>query len=224
MNHLSLAFNEVRTSNAAINSVLRNTYFLLSICLISCAVATYLSVISQARPFFIITLIGTYGLLYLVHKNAESGLGILFSIAFSAFLGYTLGPIIGYSLSLPAGAFILFSSIGTTGLVFLSLSAYVLQTKQDFSFMNGMIFVGFMVVFAAMLLNLLFGGIPSLYLVLSAFVAMLSSASILLHTSMIINGGERNYILATVSLFVSLYNLFLSILQILMFFSGSNRE
>ncbi|MDA9832530.1 Bax inhibitor-1 family protein [Gammaproteobacteria bacterium] len=224
MNHMSLAFNSVRTSEKSVNIVLRNTYFLLSLCLMSCAAATYASVVTQAMPGFLTMIIGTYGLLYLVHKNADSGKGVLLSLAFSGFLGYTLGPIISHSLALPSGTFILFTSISTTGLVFLSLSAYVLQTRQDFSFMGGMVFVGFMVVFAAMMLNILMGGIPAMYLIISAFIAMLASASILLHTSMIINGGERNYILATVSLFVAIYNLFLSILQILMFFSGSSRD
>ena len=125
---------------------------------------------------------------------------------------------------MPAGSLILFTSIGTTGLVFLSLSAYVLQTRQDFSFMGGMIFVGFMVVFALMMMNILLGGIPAMFLIVSAFIAMLSSASILFHTGLIINGGERNYVLATVSLFVAIYNLFISILQILMFFTGSSRD
>lgn len=223
MNQMTLAFNTVRTSDSAVNSVLRNTYFLLSLCLLTCSAATFASIVTQVMPGFLVMIIGTYGLLFLVHKYADSGLGILFSLLFSAFLGFTLGPIVSYSLALPAGSFILLTSIGTTGLVFLSLSAYVLQTRQDFSFMSGMVFIGFMVVFALMMLNFIFN-IPAMFLVISAFIAMLSSASILLHTSLIINGGERNYILATVSLFVAIYNLFLSILQILMFFSGSSRD
>ena len=225
MNNLSIALNDVRTSDSAVNSVLRNTYFLLSLCLLCCAASTYLSVsVGATSPGFLMMIAGVYGLLFLVHATANSAMGIVSCLLFSGFMGYTLSPIIGLTLKFPAGSFILFTSITTTGLVFLSLSAYVLQTRQDFSFMSGMIFAGFASTFGLMLLNMLMGGIPGMFLIVSAMIALLSSASIMLHTSMIINGGERNYILATVSLFVSLYNLFVSILHILLMFSGSNRN
>ena len=161
-----------------------------------------------------------FGLLFMVHRTANSAAGIIFCLLFSSFMGYTLTPIIGFTLKMASGPLVLFTSLSVTGFVFLALSAYVLQTKQDFSFMTGMIMMGFMVTFGLILLNYLLGGIPALMLAISGFIAMLSSASILIHTSMIINGGERNYILATVSLFIALYNLFVSILQIMMMFNS----
>ena len=221
MNNLSIAFNDVKTSDSAVNATLRNTYFLLSLCLLACSGSVCLSYLLQApAPGFMIQIIGMFGLLFLVHKTAHSAAGIFVAMLFSAFMGYTLTPIIAYTLNMAAGPAILFTSLSTTGFVFMALSAYVLQTRQDFSFMTGMTLMGFLVTFGLILLNLVLGGMPILMLGISGMIAMLSSASILLHTSMIINGGERNYILATISLFISLYNLFVSILQIMMMFNS----
>ena len=220
MTNLSIAFNDVRTSDAVVNSTLRNTYFLLSLCLLACSGSVYLSLVNQiAPPGFLFQIVGMFGLLFMVHRTANSAAGIIFCLLFSSFMGYTLTPIIGFTLKMASGPLVLFTSLSVTGFVFLALSAYVLQTKQDFSFMSGMTMMGFMVTFGLILLNF-FVAIPALMLAISGFIAMLSSASILIHTSMIINGGERNYILATVSLFIALYNLFVSILQIMMMFNS----
>ena len=220
MNNLSIAFNNVKTSDSAVNATLRNTYFLLSLCLLACSGSVYLSLLLLApAPGFLTQIIGMFGLLFLVHKTAHSAAGIFVAMLFSAFMGYTLTPIIAHTLNMAAGPTILFTSLSTTGFVFMALSAYVLQTRQDFSFMTGMTLMGFLVTFGLILLSA-FLPTTILTLAISGMIAMLSSASILLHTSMIINGGERNYILATISLFISLYNLFVSILQIMMMFNS----
>ena len=208
----------------AINSVLRNTYLLLSLCFFFSAAITYTAVVnswSAPGPFMMIA--GIYGLLFLVQATASSGLGILTCLMFSGFMGYSLAPMLSMVAGAHNGPAIILAATSSTALVFLGLSLYVLTTRKDFSFMFGMRMAATLVAFGLILVNFFIAS-SAMSLIISFLIATLSSASILMHTSMIVNGGERNYIMATVSLFVALYNLFISLLHIIMMFAGGSRD
>ncbi|MBO69038.1 MAG: BAX inhibitor protein [Acidiferrobacteraceae bacterium] len=204
-----------------VNKVLRNTYALLSATLLFSGVMAGVSMINQwAHPGLMITLIGYFGLLFLAGRFRNSGLGIVFVFALTGFMGLTLGPIISlYLTSLPNGGQIVMTAMGGTGVIFIGLSAYALTTGKDFSFLGGMLFTGILVAFLFGLCAIIFS-IPALSMAVSAMFVLLMSALILYQTSQIINGGERNYIMATVTLYVAIYNLFLSLLQLLGIFSS----
>lgn len=209
------------SSQAAVetNKVLRNTYSLLAMSLAFSAVVAGISgSLNLPHPGLILMLVGFYGLLFAIHKTANSGLGILFVFALTGFMGYTIGPILNLVVA-NGGADIVMLAMGGTALIFFALSAYVLTTKKDMSFLGGMMVAGFVVLLIGVVANL-FLNIPSLGLAISALFILFSSGAILMQTSAIIQGGERNYILATTTLFVSLYNIFISLLNILMAFSG----
>jgi modulator of FtsH protease len=162
----------------------------------------------------LITIAGYFGLLFLTTRFSNSALGLLFVFALTGFMGLTLGPIISMYLSIPNGSQIVMTAMGGTGVIFLGLSGYVLTTRKDFSFIGGFLMVGILVAFLAGI-GAAFFSIPGLSLAVSAMFVLLMSGLILYQTSEIIHGGETNYILATVTLFVSIYNLFLSLLQLL---------
>ncbi|MEN4768160.1 FtsH protease modulator YccA [Duffyella gerundensis] len=202
------------------HKVLRNTYFLLGMTLAFSAVTAAAStLLGLPRPGLIIMLVGFYGLMFLTHRLANSPLGILAAFAFTGFLGYSLGPILSSFLSAGMGDVIALA-LGGTAAVFFSCSAYVLTTRKDMSFLGGMMMAGFVVLLVAVVANL-FLQIPALHLAISALFILFSAGAILWETSNIIHGGETNYIRATVSLYVSLYNIFISLLSILGF-SRSN--
>jgi modulator of FtsH protease len=171
------------------------------------------------HPGLIITLVGYFGLLYATTKLRDSGWGLISVFGLTGFMGYTLGPIVGHYLSMPNGGQTVMLAMTGTGAVFLGLSAYALISRRDFSFMGGFLAVGILVAFLASLAGI-FLQIPALSLTISAAFVLLMSGMILFETSRIIHGGETNYIMATVSLFVSIYNLFLSLLQLLGFTSS----
>jgi len=214
--------SERKESLLATHSVLRNTYLLLSLTLLfSAATATFAMVMNAPAPGIIITLVGFYGLMFLTAKLRNSSAGLLSVFALTGFMGYTLGPILNMvTHSYANGTEIIAMSLGGTGLIFFGLSAYVLTTRKDFSFMGGFLTVGTLVALVGMV-ALFFFKIPVLYLGFSALIVLLSSGYILWQTSAIINGGETNYIMATVSLYVQIYNLFLSLLQLIAAFSGN---
>ncbi len=202
--------------------VLRNTYALLAMTLLfSGAVAAAAVAFKLPAPHMIITLVGYFGLLFAIHKTQNSGAAVPLVFALTGFMGYTLGPLLSAILTLPGGASTIALALATTGGTFLVLSAYVLATKKDFSFMGGFLFAGMIIALLASVANLFFQ-LPILSLVVSGVVALLSVGMILFHTSMIVNGGERNYVMATVSLFVSLFNLFTSLLSIFGLGGGSD--
>lgn len=209
------ALSAPSSSSQAANKTLRNTYGLLSLTLLFSALTAGLSVtMNLPHPGLIITLVGFYGLLFLTHKFKNSSLGILFVFALTGFMGLTLGPILSMYLTLPGGGSLIMSALGITGLSFLALSAYALISKRDFSFLNGFITVGFFVLLFAVIAGF-FVQMPALQIFISAGFALFSAAIILLQTNQIVRGGETNYIVATVNLYVSLYNMFLSILSLL---------
>ncbi len=197
------------------NKVIRNTYMLLSLTLAFSAVSAGLSMaLGLPHPGILITLVGYFGLLFLTTKFRNSGLGVLFVFALTGFMGLTLGPVVSKYLALPNGSQIVMQAMAGTAAIFLGLSAYALTTRKDFSFMGGFLFVGVLVAFLAGL-GAIFFSIPALSLTVSAAFVLLMSGLILYETSNIIHGGETNYVMATVSLFVSIFNLFTSLLQIL---------
>ena len=204
----------------ATNKVIRNTYLLLSLTLAFAAVVAVVAVaLKLPHPGIVLTLVGYFGLLFAVHKLKDSGLGILAVFGLTGFMGYTLGPIVSRYLGLPNGGEVVMQALGATAVLFIGLSGYALTTRKDFSFMGGFLTVGVLVAFVAGLAAVFFE-IPALSLTVSAAFVLLMSGLILYETSNIIHGGETNYIMATVSLFVSIYNLFLSLLQLLSFSSG----
>ena len=219
-----MEFNNVAVNKGSasieINKVLKNTYTLLSLTLIFSAFMAWVAALTGAMPMhFLPMIIGFYGLLFAVHKTANSVWGLFFVFAFTGFLGYTLGPILAMVSAVAPG--ILMTALGGTGLIFFALSGYVLVTRKDMSFLTGMITAGFVVLLVAMLANIFFQ-LPALNLALSAGFMLFSSAIILYQTSEIVHGGETNYIRATVTLFVSLYNIFISLINLLMAFSGND--
>lgn len=201
--------------------VLRNTYLLLSLCLAFSAVtAGVTAALRLPGPGILITMAGYFGLLYLVTKNRDRGLGVGLVFALTGFMGYTLGPIISHYLKMPNGTMTVMMALGGTAAIFLGMSAYALVTKRDLSFMRGMLTVGILVAFVAALAGI-FLQIPALSLTVSAVFVLLMSGMILYETNNIVRGGETNYVMATVSLFVSIFNLFTSLLQLLGF---ANKE
>ncbi|MCW8327704.1 Bax inhibitor-1/YccA family protein [Photobacterium sp. SDRW27] len=203
------------------NKVLRNTYFLLSLTLVwSAVVAGFAMAMNMPHPGLIITLVGFYGLMFLTEKNRNSSLGIVFTFALTGFMGYTLGPILNMYIGAGMGQAII-PALGGTALTFMACSAYALTTKRDLSFLNGMILAGFVAIIVAVIANI-FLQMPMLSLAISGMFVLFSSAAILLTTQNIVRGGETNYISATVTLYVSIYNLFLSLLQILGIMGGDD--
>jgi modulator of FtsH protease len=199
----------------ATNQVLRNTYLLLSLTLAFSALTAGLAMaLGLPHPGLILTLVGYFGLLFLTTKFRNSGAGIACVFALTGFMGYTLGPILSHYLALPNGGQIVMMAMGGTAAIFLALSGYVLATRKDFSFMGGFLMVGILVAFLAGL-GAVFFQLPGLALGVSAMFVLLMSGLILFETSNIIHGGETNYIMATVTLYVTIYNLFTSLLHLL---------
>jgi modulator of FtsH protease len=209
------------THSLDVQRVLRNTYALLAMTLIfSAAVASATVAFRWPAPGLVLTLVGYFGLLFAIHRFQNSGWALPAVFGLTGFMGYTLGPILTHYLSLPGGAQTISMALGATGVTFLSLSAYALTTRKDFSFMGSFLFMGMVIAMLAGLAAVFFE-IPALSLAVSAMVALLSAGLILFETSQIVNGGERNYVMATVSLFVSVFNLFTSLLA-LFGFGGSS--
>jgi modulator of FtsH protease len=221
---IALARQQAGTAPSLLSThkVLRNTYALLAMTLLfSAAVAGAAVALRLPHPGLIVTLIGYFGLLFLTTKLRDSGWGLLSVFGLTGFMGYTLGPIVSHYLAIPNGGQTVMLALGGTGAVFVGLSAYAVISRKDFGFMGGFLAVGVLVAFLASL-GAIFFQIPALSLTVSAAFVLLMSGLILFETSRIIHGGETNYIMATVSLFVSIYNLFLSLLQLLGFANSSD--
>lgn len=210
-----------REATLACNQVLRKTYFLLSLTLLFSATISSITLKGWLpMPGFGLTLIGMFGLMFLAQalRNSKWGLSAVF--AFTGFMGYALAPLLNaYLHAFSNGGTLIITALGGTGFIFLTLSLYVLITKKDFSYLGGFLFVAVSIAFIASIASLFFNAPLLPVLVSSAFI-LISSGLILFQTSQIIYGGERNYIMATISLYVSLFNLFISLLNVLSFFSG----
>lgn len=220
---LNTAVSRPEASILATNKMLKNTYLLLSMTLLFSALTAGLSMaLNLPHPGMIITLVGYFGLLFLTTKFSNSAWGLVFVFALTGFMGLTLGPILNMYINVFSnGHELIMMALGGTGAIFLGLSGYALTTRKDFSFMSGFLMVGVLVAFLAGIGAVVFT-IPALSLAVSAMFILLMSGMILFQTSAMIHGGETNYILATISLYVSIYNLFLSLLQLLGVFGGDD--
>jgi modulator of FtsH protease len=204
-----------RDSSIATNRVLRNTYALLALTLLFSSFTAAVSMaLNLPHPGLVLTLVGYFGLLFLTTRYRNSGIGLGMVFALTGFMGYTLGPLLAAYLSLANGPQLVMTALGGTGVVFLGLSGYALTSRRDFSFMGGFLVTGILVAFLAGL-GAMFFDLPGLALAVSAMFVLLMSGLILYETSNIIHGGETNYVMATVTLYVSIYNLFTSLLHLL---------
>jgi modulator of FtsH protease len=204
------------------NKVLKNTYMLLGMTLLFSAVTAGISMamgLGQGAALVLI-LVG-FGLLFVVNRTADSSKGLVAIFAFTGVMGASIGPMLNHYLAMPGGPALVMQALGCTALVFFGLSAYALTTRKDFSYMGGFLMVGLLVAVVAMIANI-FLNIPALSLTISAAVVMIMSGLILFDTSRIINGGETNYIRATVSLYLDIYNLFIHLLHLLTALSGDD--
>lgn len=206
-------------SALATNKVLRQTYMLLAMTLLFSGLTATFSVVTNAPPLGLFSILIYFGLFFLTAKLRDSVWGLVSVFALTGFLGYTLGPLLNAFLGMANGPQLIATALAGTGVIFLGLSAYVLTTRKDFTFLGGFVMVGMLVIFLAILANF-FLQIPALMLALSAAMILLMSAFILWETSNIIHGGETNYIMATVSLYVSIYNIFVNLLMLLGIFGG----
>lgn len=220
---LPLATAQPRASAAlSTNRVLRNTYWLLSATLLFSAGATATSAaLKLPHPGIVLTLLGFFGLLYATTKLRNSAWGLAAVFGLTGFMGYTLGPIVSHYLAMPNGHQVVMMAMGGTGAIFVGLSAYAMASRKDFSFLGGFLLAGILVAFLAGL-GAIFFEVPALSLTVSAAFVMLMVGLILFETSRIVHGGETNYIMATVSLYVSIYNLFSSLLALIGFSSSSD--
>jgi len=206
---------QTKTSVISINKVLKNTYLLLGMTLAFSAFTATVATIMQIGPItsLVLMIIG-FVLLFVVSKTADTSKGLFWVFMFTGVLGASLGNMLNHYLAMQNGASLIMQALGSTALIFFALSAYVLTTKKDFSFMGGFLMAGMIAVVIAIIANI-FLQIPIMQVVISSVVVLLMSGFILFDTSRIINGGETNYIRATVSLYLNIFNLFINLLVLL---------
>lgn len=214
---MSRNFNTVSTvapSILATNKVIRNTYLLLSLTVLFSAFTAFISTYFQfVMPFWAV-IIGYLGLLFLTSATANSAMGLVSVFLFTGFMGLTLGPMLNFYIKgFSNGSELVTAALASTGAIFFTLSGYAMTTKKDFSYLAGFLFVGLCVAILASIAGIFFN-VPALQLTISCAIVLLMSGYILFETSQLINGGERNYIMATVNLYVTLFNLFVNLLNI----------
>lgn len=205
------------------NKVLRNTYALLSMTLVFSAICALVSMAAGLpQGASLIMSLAAIGIVWFVlPRTYDSSMGLVWTFVFAGLLGAGLGPMLNAYLALSNGPAIVAQALGGTAIVTFGLSAYAVTTKKDFSYLGGFIMVGLIVALVAMLANLFFA-IPALSLAISGAVVLLMSLLILFDTSRIVNGGETNYIRATVSLYLDIYNLFVHLLILVGALSGDD--
>lgn len=215
-------YTQTRTeTGVSTNRVLKNTYMLLAMTMGVSAVACAISMaIGLGQGVALMMNLAAIGIVWFVlPKTANSASGIYVVFGFTALLGASLGPTINHYLQMTNGSQIVMQALAGTALVFFGLSGYVLTTKKDFSFMRGFLVTGLIVVVLCALALMVAGffgvNIAGVHLALSAAIVFLMSGFILYDTSRIINGGETNYVMATVSLYLNIYNLFVSLLHLI---------
>ena len=222
MEQRSMYASSAQQSALQTNKVLRSTYTLLAMTLLFSALCAGVTMAIGIGPMASLGMtLGAFVTLFIVHKKANSAAGIGLVFLFTGLLGGSLGFILNRYLGLSNGPELIMQALGGTALVFFALSAYALTTKKDFSFLGGFLMIGLVVVIVAAIANLFFA-VPAVSLALSAAIIFIMSGLILFDTSRIINGGETNYILATVSLYLSIYNIFTSLLHLLGAFGGDD--
>jgi len=214
-------------SSIATNKVLKNTYILLSLTLLFSSFIAGLSIISNSSPTNIwLTLIIMIGFPFLLQATKNSIWGIFFTFLYTGFIGWYIGPLLNFYIkNFTNGSELIMMSLGSTGLIFLVLSTISMNTDYNFSNWSRFLTVGIIIAFISSLINVIFFKIPMLQMVISVLFSLISGGLIMYQTNEIVRGGERNYIVATVTLFVSLINIFLTILQLLgMFSTNSSRD
>jgi modulator of FtsH protease len=201
--------------SVSINKVLKNTYILLGMTLTFSALTATIATMINIGPVasLVLMLIG-FALLFVVSKTANSGKGLFWVFMFTGVMGASLGNMLNYYLAMANGTELIMQALGSTALIFFALSAYVLTSRKDFSFIGGFLMAGMIAVVIAMIANI-FLQIPLMQVVISSVVVLIMSGCILFDTSRIINGGETNYIRATLSLYLNLFNLFIHLLNLL---------
>lgn len=204
------------------NKVLRNTYMLLGLTLLFSAMTAGVAMaMNLSHTMALVLMLVGFGLLFVVNRTADSGKGLVAIFAFTGVMGASLGPMLSYYLQMANGPAMVMQALGGTAVVFFGLSAYALTTRKDFSFLGGFLMVGLIAAIVAMIANI-FLAIPALQLTISAVVVMIMSGLILFDTSRIVNGGETNYIRATVGLYLNIYNLFIHLLNLIAAFTGND--
>ncbi|THB68850.1 MAG: BAX inhibitor (BI)-1/YccA family protein [Gammaproteobacteria bacterium] len=222
MNYQDNSYALSQPSVLETNKVLRNTYILLSLSLFFSAGTGYIAMMTEAQPMgFWFFIIGAMGLMFFTQAFSKSFVGLIGMFLFAGFIGYHLGPIINMLLKSVNGAKIVSLSMGGTGAIFLVLSSYALITRKSFSYLKSFIFTGFTVAFLAMIGAYVFD-LEALEIVISGSFLLISSAYILYQTSEVINGKETNYIIAAIGLYISIYNIFVSLLHLLSVLSGDD--
>ena len=203
------------STSVSINKVLKNTYILLGMTLaFSALTATLATMMNIGGIASLCLMLVGFGLLFVVHKTADSGKGLFWVFMFTGVMGASIGNMLNYYLAMENGPSMIMQALGSTALIFFALSAYALTSKKDFSFMGGFLLTGMIVAIIAGIANMFFQ-IPMLQVAISSVVVLVMSGFILFDTSRIINGGETNYIRATVSLYMSLFNIFVHLLSLL---------
>ena len=219
----NMSFQSASHSSAIeINKVLKNTYMLLSMTLAFSAVTAGISMaMNLSHMAALVMMLVAFGLMFVVNKKADSASGVFWIFGFTGLMGASLGPMLNVYAAMPGGPAMIMQALGGTALIFFALSGYALTTKKDFSFMGGFLMVGLIVAIVAMIANIFFA-IPALSLAINAVIVFIMSGFILFDTSRIINGGETNYIRATVGMYLNIYNLFTSLLHLIGAFSGDD--
>ncbi len=211
-----------RSSSIEINKVLKNTYMLLSMTLAFSAVTAGISMaMNLSHMTALVMMLVAFGLMFVVNKQADKASGIFWIFAFTGLMGASLGPMLNVYAAMPNGASLIMQALGGTALIFFALSGYALTSKKDFSFMGGFLMVGLIVVLIASIANIFFQ-VPAVQLAISSAIIMIMSGLILFDTSRIIHGGETNYIRATISLYLNIYNIFVHLLHLLGVFGGDD--
>jgi FtsH-binding integral membrane protein len=205
--------------------VLRNTYLLLALTMVPTVIGAYIGIhtggILMQNPIMgsLLMMAAVIGLQFAVVANRNSGLGVALLLGMTFLLGWFLGPLLTFALALKNGPQLVGIAAAGTGAIFAVMAVIATTTKKDFSFMGKFLFVGMIVLLLAMIANM-FLQIPALALTISALVVVVFSMFLLHDVSRIVNGGETNYVLATMSVYMSLFNIFANLLQLLMAFGG----
>lgn len=211
-----------RTTVLATNKLIRNTYLLLTMTLLTSALTAGLAMIGRVSFVNPILMLAVFiGVPFVIYRIRNSVWALPVTFLFTGFMGYVLGPILNMYLGLPNGPQIVMGAFATTSAVFLGLSGYALTTQRNFNFMGGFLFTGLLVLLGAIILNL-FLAIPALSLTISAAAVILMSGMILYDTNRMVHGGEANYIVMTVSMFANIYVLFVHLLNLFSFFGGND--
>ena len=217
-------------SNASVltgaNKVLRNTYALLGVSLFPTVIGALIGMsmnfgFAQASPimFMLVTLAGIFGMFFLIRKNRNNSMGVVFLLGLTFLLGVMLGPILQVAFSMSNGGQIVSLAAGGTGVIFVTLAGIATTSKRDFSSMGKFLMIGLILLILAMLANMFFQ-IPALSLAISSIAVLIFSSFILYDVNRIVRGGETNYVMATLSLYLNIYNLFVHLLHLLMALMG----